>query len=265
MWTDAAHRYLFRKLVYVRGKWDIPDVPALLRFLEDTPSVAKHVRILDLEGGCDQMMSYWADVEPDVFASLLEALPNVEHVIMDVVIFSGCSSDDEDEDNGEDKDRNMDTKLMTFGGSGRHLKSLKIGRTSIEGGNPFYTLSRLLQPIESLHTLQVSGLSYLPDQRSVVSLREYCSGLVLPSHLGIQKFVWKFESTVAIVFLETLRQASPCTLRHFDFSYFTHSDWENMTWVVQDFLNDVGAGLETLSIALTGAHGESIIFLLSLC
>ncbi len=57
-WTNSAHRYLFHKLIFVRRGSTEPNYPSLLRFLENTPSIAKHVRILERRG-LFQIKSLW--------------------------------------------------------------------------------------------------------------------------------------------------------------------------------------------------------------
>lgn len=259
-WTGIARRRLFHKLVYVRRERDIPDVPALLRFLQDSPSVAEHIRILDLTGGMDQMPEYSASIEPEVFLGLLRVLPNVEDVKLGIATLAGYGSrmeEHEDDDGVCDVDfTSIDEKAEVIVGSGRRLKSLQIGRTAIEGANACFTLLQFLRTIESLDTLHVFSLSSRADKKRIVSIRDYCSTLALPSRLGIQKFVCSFQSAVSVVFMETIRLAPPHTLRHLDLSYSTTPYFENKTWYIQDCLNHVGAGLDTLSLFLTGNQSE---------
>lgn len=257
-WTDLAHRHLFSKFVYTRPESETADATPLLRFFQDAPSVAKHVKILDLKSGFGSGTVARCSCYPEVFSGLMMALPNVEHVILGSIDppWPGSNiGDEEDDGDGED---GIDERSKPFVRSWKHLKSLEIDQNWIDGENPYNTVLQVLQPIESLHTLRVSGGFFSCVNLSNVALRKYCSTLAAPSHLGIQEFVWNIDILPAIVLLEPLRRAPPCTLRHFDMSYSANP---NMIWVVQDFLNEVGAGLETLAITLRGTHSEWVYLL----
>ncbi|KAJ3483775.1 hypothetical protein NLI96_g6094 [Meripilus lineatus] len=266
-WTDTAHRHLFRKLVYIREGWGRPEYPALLLFLQDTPYIAKHVRMLDLVGGGH---INGAILESHVFSGLLRTLPNLQHVKIHSIWLSYTTQHEtKDKDGRRDRfkkdgiddvwnwDEVIDEKSPTIAGSGRRLESLKIQSTRIQGGNPCITLFQFLQVIGTLHTLQISYITSRAHKKSVAFLRDYCSSLAFPSHLGIQNYLchfWGFDRYfVGVVVSETLRRAPPCTLRHLD---FTLVDRRSATSYVGAFLKDIGAGLETLSISLRGEQSE---------
>lgn len=262
-WTDLAHRHIFHKIVYPRDQRSVPDFSALLLFLRGAPSVAQHVRILNLSWGKNKPLSI---LGPDVFAGLLGTLPNLDHVEMSYMMLSYEIENGEHKSRGEGWfwDGDIEPESNAVVESGRCLKSLKLECVEVGGSNPYFTLFQFLRTIKSLHTLQVSQLTNPAPKKSIASIREFCSSLGLPSHLGIQKYICQSPGSgnhlAVVVFLETLRRAPPCTLRHLDLFQLIGTNQKDTMHYLKAFLNDVGTGLETLSISLNGSdtEGESI-------
>ncbi|KAJ3474073.1 hypothetical protein NLI96_g12664 [Meripilus lineatus] len=232
-------------------QWDIPNLPELLRFFHETPSIAKHIRILDIEGGCDQIFAYWAQFGPEVFVDVVDALPNLEEVVIDVASIR---------EQVEDKDIDNVVGYPEPRVPGRHLRSLMIGQATIEGDNPCLTLYHLLHSISSVKFLKIAGLSSSADDTSVITIRNFAKKLYSSTnwHLDVEKLEWEYECDSGLFLVEMCRKSSPCKLRHLDFKYYDDPESDNRTAVAQEFLNDVGGGLESLSIALTGIQRSAL-------
>lgn len=242
-WTDFAHRRLFHDLTYVRGKWDVPSIPSLLQFLRDSPSIAKHVRILDLEGGCDQIATYWCNINPQEFASLLATLPNLEEIIMDVVVLHPSSTPTDDS-----------PKPVALP---KKLHRLKIGQLYTEYDDEVYDpICELLHPIASIQILDIYNISSECDDEKASEVREKCKTLDLPNDLGVETLILQSDSNASLVFLECIRRASPQSLRNLKLSHYGQRGDEDQRGVMQEFLNDAGLGLENITISLTGVQSK---------
>lgn len=176
---------------------------------------------------------------------VVDALPNLEEVVIDVASIR---------EQVEDKDIDNVVGYPEPRVPGRHLRSLMIGQATIEGDNPCLTLYHLLHSISSVKFLKIAGLSSSADDTSVITIRNFAKKLYSSTnwHLDVEKLEWEYECDSGLFLVEMCRKSSPCKLRHLDFKYYDDPESDNRTAVAQEFLNDVGGGLESLSIALTG-------------
>lgn len=242
---DSARRHHFHRLVYFRRPKDTVNLPALLQFLQGTLTVAKHVRILDLRGfkGSRLFQHRWCRISSRTFKDLLEALPNVDQVEMNEATFLEVS-----------------TPSRLHVGSGKRLKSLRFYDVKVQGPDYCSTLLRILQPISSVQILQVLDIPCVHTLPPGHTIQEQCGTLDLPTHLEIETLVWENDSELMPFFLEIIRRNSPRRFRHLHYWYRSRTDDINPTYAVQEFLNDIGDELESLSLKVTGTPRMSFYF-----
>ncbi len=241
-WTDQARRGLFHRLEYVRGEQVEPDFPSLLLFLESTPSVAKHVRILDLHGGDDISENpYRGTLNSQTFAGIIAALPSLLDITLRESMLLPSPSLDFDF-----------AELSVPAGLPKPLRTLSLSSLRPEGTGPFSalsTLSQYLRPISSIQELVFYIVVSDLDLESRDDVRAACKTLELPTNFRIETLDLTLQSNIGILPLEIVRRASPPSLRNL--VYFDFDGGANIE-VLQSFLGDVGASLEDVTITLSG-------------
>lgn len=253
-WTEPAQRWLFHKVVYTRGsQGGEPDVPSLLCFLQESPLIARHVRILDLCGSRRQYIHYlYCRITPEIFAGLLDALPNLEHVELNEVTVLQSSLWHARIEGAND----VPTR------PGKRLKSLKFHGTRIEGVDCYSTLLQYLRPISSLQTLIIMDHPHItPQHNPGHTIEDRCKSLDLPTHLGVENLIWENESSLIPFFLELVRRSSPRSLRHLHHLYQATAHDTDLSNTFQYFLNDIGDELQSLSLTLAGSPRTSFLCL----
>ncbi len=245
-WTDPAHRGLFHHLEYIRGEQVEPDFPSLLRFLENSPSVAKHVRILYLHGGGDISQNpYWGTLDPQTFAGIISALPGLLDVTLKKTVLLPSPSLNPDF-----------TEPSVPHIIPKPLRALSLSSLRPEGTGSLSALLTLLQylrPFSSVQTL-FFFLTYSDcDLETINNVQAVCNTLELPTNLGIETLDFAAESHMVLLPLEIVRRASPPSLRKL--AFYDSGEGRNIE-VLQGLLDDVGAGLEDLTIFLSETQSK---------
>lgn len=248
-WIDPARRRLFRELEYCVRPGAEPDFRPLLQFLETTYSIAKHVKILELQGRVGYpKFKLWGRLDSQTFAGLIAVLPRLEEVILDDVILLPSPSPPIDP-----------PELLTPAVIPKTLQCLDIRDTQVEEADFLSALSTLCEffrPISSVHYLELSGMRSSCDLKSIEDVRAACGALDLLAHFKVEQLNIATEANIVLLLLELIRRASTPSLRNLEYSYVGGITPEKEKSVIfQCFLDDVGAELKDLTIDSTEFRG----------
>lgn len=239
-WTDPARRYLFRRLKYVRGPYLVPDYPSLLRFLEATPSIARHVRILDLRGKTYRVD--WDKLDSRTFSDLIAMLPCLEDVTLRMIHLLPPPSP-------------APIIADPTGLSGavsipKPLRSLCFQVVRLDGVDSSSALSILcqyLRPISSVQILELDSLGSSCDRDSISNITALYKTLSSSIDLDIETLIVETASFATLLPLEAIRRTPPSRLRNLECSCGGRDGVE----ILQSLLDDVGTALESVSISFT--------------